>query len=150
MKFTLEIEINAPQKKVFEMLIDYDHLTKWYSTCKSVKHESGKKGEEGASYKIIMSSAGGETDVKETVIILRDPECFITQQENSISRAENRHYFSKIGNGKTKWTWEWSMKLHNPLHDLSASITGFFIGGTVKKPIMQAMKSFKKLVESTP
>jgi len=149
MKFTLEIEINAPRKKVFEMLTDYDHLTKWYGACNSVKHESGKKGEEGATYKLSLTSQGHEADVEETVITLRDSECFITQQESAIASTDNRHYFSEIGSGKTKWTWEWNMKLHNQLHDLSATISGFFMGGVIKKPIMEAMKSFKKLVESS-
>ena len=66
MKYTLEIIINLPRKRVLELFNSTENLYKWQPGLVSFDHISGTAGEVGAKSKMLHKMGSREIEMIET------------------------------------------------------------------------------------
>lgn len=143
MKYTHDIDINLPRKKVIELFDNPDNMPKWQKGFVSFEPLTGKPGEEGATAKLKYKMGKREVEMIETIARKNLPEEFSGTYEAKgvFNIIENKF----IDNGdSTKWitTNEFQFKGFMKL-------MAFFMPGMFKKQSFKYMKDFKKFAETT-
>ena len=67
MKYSNEIEINLPRKKVVELFDNPDNMPKWQEGFVSFEPISGKPGEEGSKATLKYKMGKREVEMVETI-----------------------------------------------------------------------------------
>ncbi|MCY4099506.1 MAG: SRPBCC family protein [Rhodobacteraceae bacterium] len=74
MKYTLEIEINKPREEVARLIQDRDTFKEWQPQLLSTELLEGTIGEEGSTYKIVVSMGKTTLEMTETLMINNCPD----------------------------------------------------------------------------
>ena len=76
MKYTAEVEINQPLKKVVELFDNPDNMKNWMEGLQSFETISGTPGQEGAKAKMHFKMGKREIEMIETITKRNLPEEF--------------------------------------------------------------------------
>jgi len=144
MRYQLELEIDAPRKRVIELFLDSENIPKWQTSLVSFDHINGTPREVGAKSRQIHRMGNSEMEMIETITEPNPPYEFSATYEakNIWNLIENQ--FIETDDHKTKWILDNEYK--------SSGIMGlmaFFLPGMFKKQTLDFMNMFKTFVEET-
>ena len=145
MKYTNEIEINQPIKKVIELFDNPDNMGKWMEGLQSFEHISGIPGKVGAKSKLKFLHKGREMELIETVTVRNLPEEFSGTYEMAGKGGLNtvRNKFVELSPTKTKYISESEFQFTGFVKFIAPLMKGAF-----KKQSLKYLNNFKKFAES--
>jgi uncharacterized membrane protein len=142
MKFSSEIEIDAPIEKVVKLFIDPEQMKKWVRELESFETVYGKSRHLGskAILKLIVDEKGVE--VIETVTVRNLPYQFTGkyEAEEMDYSADNR--FEDLGNDRTRYVVDLEFKFRGMLNLMGDAMKRSF-----KKRSEQQLNDFKIFAE---
>jgi hypothetical protein len=143
MKYSTEILIRLPRKKVTEIFQNTDHLQKWQPGLKSFESLDGSPGEEGSHSRLVYESRKGDLVMTETIIRKQLPESIdmVYRSQGVYNRVENR--FTEQESGSTVWQSENYFRFHGIMMMMAPFLKRAFIHNT-----MLNMDRFKLFVEN--
>ena len=100
MKYSVEIEINLPYKRVLELFDSTKNLFKWQPGLISFDHISGTAGEVGAKSKLLYKMGSREIEMIETITVKNLPDEFSRTYEANGVWNEVKNYFQEIDENK--------------------------------------------------
>jgi hypothetical protein len=142
MKYTVEIEINAPVSKVIELFDAPDNLYKWMEGLQSFEHLSGTPGQPGAKSRLQYKMGKREIEMIETVIVRNLPEEFSGSYEAKGVYNIVKNKFIFVSPQKTLYVTE--QEFH---FDGFMKVFAFLMPVVFKKQSMKYLKAFKTFVE---
>lgn len=106
MKYSTEILIRLPRKKVIELFQNPDHLQKWQQGLKSIEPVDGTPGDEGSHSKLVYEGRKGDLVMTETIIKRELPGSIdmVYRSQGVYNRIENR--FTEQESDVTMWRSE--------------------------------------------
>ena len=145
MKYTLDIELDLPRKRVIELFDNAENLKKWQPDLIRFEHLSGEPGQAGAKSKMHYNTGGREIELIETVLSNNFPDSFIGTYETKgvWNKLENR--FIIIDESRTKWEQTCEFKASG-----FVKVLAFFMPGMFKKQSKEMMAKFKAFAEIAP
>lgn len=143
MRYSTEILIRFPRKKVIELFQSTDHLQKWQPGLKSFESLDGTPGEEGAHSKLIYESRKGDLVMTGTIIKKQLPESIdmVYRSKGVYNRVENR--FTEEETGATLWRSENYFRFRGVMMMMAPFLKRAFIHNTLLN-----MDRFKLFVEN--
>ena len=143
MKYTCEILIDLPRKRVIELFDNPDNMIKWQEGLISFEHLSGEPGKVGAKSKMRYKMGKREIDMIETITVNKLPDEFCGTYEADKTFNELKNYFTETAEGKTKWVAVSEFRFSGFM-----KLMGWLMPGAFKKQTMKFMEAFKKFVEN--
>lgn len=144
MKYSLDITINLPRKRVIELFDNPDNLAKWQPGLLKFEHISGEPGQPGAKSRLLYKMGKRETEMIETVVLRELPDKFHgTYEANGVLNIQE-NFFEEIDENSTKWTSVSEFKFKS----LAMKLMGWLMPGAFKKQSYKFMKYFKTFAES--
>ena len=143
MKYTTEIEIKLPRKRVIELFDDPDNLSKWQEGFVSFEPISGKAGEEGSRAKLKYKMGKREIEMIETITRRELPDIFngTYEAKGVFNIIENQF----VDNGdKTTWVSVNEFQFKGFM-----KLFAIFMPGAFKKQTLKYMQDFKKFAEES-
>ncbi len=144
MKYTLEIEINKPREEVARLIQDRENFVQWQPQLKSSELLGGTLGEEGSTYRIVVSMGKKTMEMTETLMVNDCPDHYQIKYDASGNINIIDLWFHELSPAKTKLVAQsyfhckgWVMKLMSHL-----------MPGAFKKQTRKYMNDFKSFVES--
>ena len=144
MKYTNEVIINKPLKKVLELFDSEENLYKWQPGLLSFEHLSGEKGEVGAQSRMKYKMGKREVEMIETITAKNLPGEFNGTYEAKGVWNEVKNSFVAIDEHTTKWV----AKSHFEFSGFM-KIIAFLMPGSFKKQSQKYLDLFKAFAEST-
>jgi hypothetical protein len=144
MKYSNEVIINLPIKKVIELFDSEENLFKWQPELISFEHLSGEKGEVGAKSKMQYKMGKREIDMVETITIKNLPKEFSATYEAKGVWNEMKNYFEEIDDHTTRWRSDSHFKFSGFM-----KLIGFFMPGGFIKQSQKALEQFKTFAEGS-
>lgn len=144
MKYSNEVMIELPLKKVIELFDSEENLFKWQPELLSFEHLSGEKGEVGAKSMMRYKMGKREIDMIETITVKNLPKEFTATYEAKGVWNEMRNTFEEIDGERTKWSSDSHFKFSGFMKLMS-----MFISGAFKKQSQKSLDRFKKFAEAT-
>ncbi|MCK5571108.1 MAG: SRPBCC family protein [Bacteroidetes bacterium] len=144
MKYTCELTIELPRKRVVELFDNPDNLAKWLPGLQSFEHLSGEMGQPGATSRLIFEERGRRVEMIETVVTRNLPDEFTGTYEAKGMKNLIANHFYEEGPQETRWeietefTFSGSMKLFSP-----------FMRKAFPKQTLNHMTRFKEFAESS-
>ena len=142
MKYTSEIEIGLPRKKVIELYDNPDNLKQWQEGLESFEHLSGEPGTVGAKSLIKYKMGKRNIEMTETILKKDLPNNYDFLFEAKGVWNEVKNSFSEINPNQTKWTIENDFRGKGMM-----AVMMFLMPGMFKKQTMKFMISFKRASE---
>ena len=142
MKYTTQIIINLPRKRVIELFDSMDNMYKWQPGLKNHEFVEGAPGEAGSKTRLVYDSRKGELAMLETIIKKNLPEEFHATYEARGVYNEMVNYFSEEGPDKTIWKTYSVFKFRGVM-----AIMARFMSLAFKKQTMVSMEQFKQFCE---
>lgn len=143
MKYTCEVEIELPRKRVVELFEDPENLPHWQTGFVSIEHASGAPGANGSiSY---LKYKMGKRDVEMTEIIVSNklPDEFKVQYDAKGVHNKMENFFLDLGEGRTRWV------THNIFEFKGfMKLVAFFMPGAFRKATQKTLEDFKGFAES--
>ena len=143
MKYTTEIEINLPRKRVIELFDNPDNITKWQSGLISFEHVEGEAGQEGAKSNLKYKMGKREIEMVETITKRNLPDEFFGTYETKGVWNEVKNYFTSESENTTKWRLDTEFKGTGFM-----KIMMYFAPGMFKKQTLKTMNDFKNFAEN--
>ena len=145
MKYTNEIEINKPIKKVIELFDNPDNMGKWMEGLQSFEHISGTPGKPGAKSKLKFLHKGRAMELIETVTVRNLPEEFTGTYEMTGKGGLNtvKNKFVELSPTKTKYISESEFEFTGFIKFIAPLMKGAF-----KKQSLKYITAFKTFAES--
>jgi len=143
MKYSQEITINLPRKKVIELFDSEENLKKWQPGLVSFEHIGGKKGTKGAKSKLLFDENGRKIEMIETILVSNFPDEFSSKYEAKGVENWSENFFSETDDDKTSWRTENEFKFSGFM-----KIMGLLMPGSFKKQSYQFMEYFKEFAEN--
>ena len=144
MKYSNEVLINLPVKKVIELFDSEENLFKWQPELLTFEHLSGEKGEVGAKSKMRYKMGKREVDMVETITAKNLPKEFTATYEAKGVWNEMKNSFDEIGDDKTRWRSDSHFEFSGFMKFMS-----MFMSGAFKKQSQQSLDRFKSFAEGT-
>lgn len=143
MKYSREVIINLPRKRVIELFDSSKNLKKWQPTLISYKHLSGIPGKVGAKMQLNYKMGKREVEMVETIVKNELPQAFVaTYETKSVWNIVNNK-FSEASDSTTKWELETEFKCKGMMKLMTAFMPGLF-----KKETEKNMNQFKTWAEA--
>lgn len=142
MKYSNEVLINLPVKRVVELFDNPVNMKKWMPGLVSFEHLEGKPGYPGAKSKLIYKMGNRNIEMIETIEVRNLPKEFTGTYEANGVWNRVRNTFIDEGN-KTKYVSESEFKLKGFM-----KLMGWFMPGAFKKQSQNFLELFKKFAES--
>lgn len=142
MKYTSEITINLPRKRVIELYDSKENLYKWQSELQSFEHKSGKKGEVGAQSELHYKMGKRDVQMIETITKNNLPEEFHGTYDAGNVFNIQRNFFQEINENQTKWISESEFQFKG-----IGKLIFPLMKGSFKKQSYKFLESFKKFAE---
>jgi len=142
MKYTTEVEINLPVKKVIELFDNPDNLKLWMEGLQSFEHLSGTPGQPGAKSKLKFKMGKREIEMIETITVRNLPEEFSGTYEAKGVFNIVKNKFIAVGENKTKYIAEHEFQFSGMM-----TLMGVLMPGAFKKQSMKFLKQFKEFAE---
>ncbi len=143
MKYTNEVIIDLPLKKVLELFDSEENMFKWQPELISFEHVSGEKGEVGAKSNLLYKMGKREVEMVETIIKKDLPGEFNFTYEAKGVWNEMKNSFEEVDPSKTKWISHSEFRFSGFM-----KIIGFLMPGSFKKQSQLALDRFKAFAES--
>lgn len=144
MKYSNEVKINLPLKKVVELFDSEENLFKWQPDLLSLEHLSGEKGKAGAKTSMKYKMGKREIDMVETITVNDLPKEFSATYEAKGVWNEMKNYFEAIDKETTLWRSDSYFKFSGFM-----KLMGFFMPGAFKKQSQKSLDLFKEFAESS-
>ena len=144
MKYSNEVIINLPIKKVIELFDSEENLFKWQPELLSFEHLSGEKGEVGAKSKMNYKMGKREIEMIETITVKNLPKEFSATYEAKGVWNEMKNYFEEIDGTTTRWRSESYFKFSGFM-----KLIGFFMPGSFQKQSQKSLEQFKAFAEGS-
>ena len=144
MKYSNEVVIDLPRKKVIELFNSEENLFKWQPELLSFEHLSGEKGEVGAKSKMQYKMGKREIDMIETIRVMNFPDEFSATYEAKGVWNEMKNYFEEIDEKTTRWRSESHFKFSGFMR-----LIGFFMPDGFRKQSQKSLERFKTFAETT-
>jgi len=143
MKYSTEILIRLPRKKVIEIFQNTEYLQKWQPGLKSFESLDGSPGDEGSHSKLVYESRKGDLIMTETIVKKQLPESIdiVYRSQGVYNRVENR--FTEQESGSTLWQSENYFRFRGIMMMMAPFLMRAFIHNT-----MLNMDRFKIFVEN--
>ena len=139
MKYTVEIEINAPLATVVELFDRPANMSQWMPNLTGIETLSGTAGHVGAKSK--MSFNNGRS-MEETVLLRNLPEEFTASYEfQGLTYVVQNHFYG-LPRDKTRYVSVQDFRLKGWMKLMGALMPGVF-----RKESMKHMVMFKAFVE---
>lgn len=142
MKYSSEIEINLPVKKVVELFDNPDNLKLWQPGLQSFQHLSGTPGEPGAKSKLHFKMGKRDIEMIETITVRNLPEEFSGTYEAKGVWNEVKNHFIPLDGNRTLYRSENEFRFSGFM-----KIIGFLMPGAFKKESMKYLQQFKEFAE---
>lgn len=142
MKYSSEIEINLPVKKVVELFDNPDNLKHWQPGLQSFQHLSGTPGEPGAKSKLHFKMGKRDIEMIETITVRNLPEEFSGTYEAKGVWNEVKNHFIPLDENRTLYRCENEFQFSGFM-----KIIGFLMPGAFKKESMKYLVQFKEFAE---
>jgi hypothetical protein len=143
MKFTCEIEINAPIEKVAALWFDESNNKHWQDGFESIQLLEGEKNVEGAKSRLLYNN--GKMELMETVLICNYPLEKKGLYEHKHMSNTQHTFFKDMGNDTTLYVSEVD---YIAFHHFMPKLMFKLFPSMFKKMSMKWMKQFKMFVES--
>ena len=142
MKYTTEVEINLPVKKVIELFDNPDNLKLWMEGLQSFEHLSGTPGQPGAKSKLKFKMGNREIEMVETITTKNLPDEFSGTYETKGVFNIVKNKFIPVGENKTKHIAESEFQFRGMM-----KIMGILMPGAFKKQSMKYLEKFKEFAQ---
>ena len=144
MKYTSEITIDLPRRRVIELFDSSENLAKWQPGLQSFDFISGEEGKAGAISKLVYDEGGRRVEMIETIINSDFPDAFSATYEAKgvMNWVSNRFY--EEGPERTRWVMENEFKFSGLM-----VLMGIFMRGTFPKQTVKDMNRFKEFAEGS-
>lgn len=141
MRYSVEIEINAPVAKVVELFDVPENVKNWMPVTR-IEPIQGSPGQVGTQSRLIMNNGGKETTMVETVLVRDLPREFTGSYEfQGIVYVVKNHFLEAPG-GKTRYVSDQDFQLMG-----FVKLLGWLMPWLFKKESMKHMVAFKAFVE---
>ena len=144
MKYSNEIIISLPRKKVIDLFDNTENLYKWQPGLQKFEHLSGEPGQEGARSTLLYKMGKRENEMIETITKRNFPDEFSSTYEAKGVWNRQQNYFAEAGTDKTKWTTVSEFKCSGFM-----KVICWLMPGVFKKQTLKFMKDFKDFAESS-
>ncbi len=144
MKYSNEVVINLPLKKVIELFDSEENLFKWQPELLSMEHQSGEKGKVGAKSKMLYKMGKREVEMIETITVHDLPKEFSATYEAKGVWNEMKNYFEEIDATTTRWHSDSHFKFSGFM-----KLIGIFMPGAFKKQSQKSLDLFKSFAEAS-
>jgi len=150
MKYKADVIINAPIRKVIDLMEDVDNLKNWQPGLESFVTISGERGMVGSKSKMSYDNKGKKMELIETITVKDFKDDLSGVNEfSAIYEAPGvwnlvQNYFSKVDEKTTRYAMDCEFKFNS----LPMKIMGFLMPGLFKKTTYDLLGNFKKLAES--
>lgn len=142
MKYTVDIEINAPIDRVIELFDNPDNMDKWMEGLISFEHLSGTAGQPGAKSRLLFKMGKREIEMVETITVRNLPHEFSGTYEAKGVMNIVSNKFIELPDNRTKYITEQEFQFKGFM-----KIIAFLMPGMFKKQSMKYLIDFKKFVE---
>lgn len=142
MKYSNEIVINLPRKKVIELFDNPDNLQHWQEGLQKFEHQSGEPGKPGAKSVLKYKHGKRNMELLETITVRNLPDEFSGTYEMKGAKTKVENFFYDEDADKTKW-----------VSDTEFTGTGivkimlWLMPGSFKKQSYKFMQNFKRFAE---
>lgn len=143
MKYTLEVEIALPSKRVVELFENPENWPKWQPSLISYEQINGSVGETGSKTRLVHKMGGKEVEMIETVESNNLPEKYTVTYEAKGAWNRVVNSFIEEGPDRTKWVFETEFKCSGFL-----KVMAFLMPGMFKKQSRKDMQRFKDFAEN--
>jgi hypothetical protein len=144
MKYSNEVIINLPLKKVIELFDSEENLFKWQPELISMEHLSGEKGEVGGKSKMNYKMGKREVEMIETITLKNLPKEFTATYEAKGVWNEMKNYFEEIDANTTRWRSDSHFEFSGFM-----KLIGLFMPGSFKKQSQKSLDRFKVFAEKS-
>ena len=142
MKYSTQITIHLPRKRVIDLFDSMENMYKWQPGLKSHEFVEGTPGEEGSKTRLVYDSRKGELPMLETITKKNLPEEFHGIYEAKGVYNEMYNYFSEDGPDNTVWKTVSVFKFRGVM-----AIMARFMSSAFKKQTLMSMEQFKQFCE---
>ena len=143
MKYTTEIEIELPVKKVVALFDNPDNMKKWMTGLERFEPLSGIPGQVGAKSRITFKMRQGTMELIETITVRNLPHEFSGTYETKGVFNIVKNKFTDLGNNRTKYTSEQEFRFSGFM-----KIIAFLMPGSFKKQSLIYLRDFKAFAET--
>lgn len=143
MKYTTEIEINAPIAKIAALLGDHEQMNKWMKELERYEPVSGHPRHEGAKTRMLLNVGRG-MEVTETIVKAEPPHRFTARYEMEGGSLLADSMLQETTPNLTRYSLSHYFKFEGMLKIATALMKPAFI-----KHSEQMMKDFKMLAEQS-
>lgn len=144
MKYSQQIEINLPRKKVIELFDNPENMKHWQPGLISFKLIKGDAGRPGAKMQLQYKMGRREIDMTETITVRNLPEQFSAIYEAKGVWNEVKNTFESSPEGTTIWKTENVFKFKGFMKLMAAVMPGAF-----KKQSFKYLQYFKEFAEKS-
>ena len=144
MKYTLEVEINAPRELVISRFQSLDDLTKWQPELLDAKPVHGIPGEDGSQTSLEYRFGKRKVEMMETVLKNNLPDSLEAYYEAPGAKNWVMNEFIVLSDERTVWRLKSEFVCTGFLR-----IIATLFPGTFRKSSLKSMHRFKEWVEST-
>lgn len=143
MKYTVEILLDKPLKKVIELFDNPENMSKWMEGLQSYEFLEGTPGHPGSKMKLKFKMGKREMEMIETITVRNLPYEFSgTYDANGVHNIV-RNFFSAVSENQTLYTTEQEFQFKGFMR-----LIGFLFPGAFKKQSMKYLQDFKRFVEN--
>ena len=145
MKFTCQVDVNLPIKRVIELFDNPDNMREWQDGFESFEHLSGEPGQPGAKSRVTYDMGKrGKMELIETVLVRNLPHEFSGTYEHKHMTNSLKNYFKELDSNKTRWISEVH---YTQMNGFMIKLMAFFFPGMFKKQVQKWMDQFKVFAE---
>ena len=145
MKFTCQVDINQPLKKVVQLFEDPNNLPKWQEGFISLKLISGISGQVGSKSRLLYKQGKGTMELIETLKVYNLPQEMIGEYYHKHMTNNMRVSFTELSPNTTRYTTEIE---YTSFRGLIPKLMSFF-PSIFKKQTQKWLNNFKTFAESS-
>jgi uncharacterized protein YndB with AHSA1/START domain len=144
---TASIEIDAPRERVYDKVLDPDHLDDWVSIHRRVNHRDAGPPREGFKMEQTLHLRGANFKVHWTLTEADRPDRATWEGRGPAhSYARTSYRLSSADGGATRFEYENEFKV--PGGFLGAAASRVLVGGLPQREATRTLQRLKELLES--
>jgi len=144
MRYTLEINIDAPRDRVVELFTDSTHFSEWQPGLECYELVSGTRTQTGAKAKLTTRDGNGLTHTTLTIESNLLPDELVAIYETPGVWNRTVSQFIADDANTTRWIADKEFRFEGVRKALG------LLEGTFKKETLESVELFKAFVERTP
>ncbi len=145
-RVTAVIDIDAPPREVWSVVMDPDRLGEWVSIHRDVEDASHRPLRAGSTLEQKLCLRGVNFHVRWKVAQAREAELAVWDGRGPArSRAHTAYHLRPNGNGGTRFEYENEFK--PPLGPLGALASHALVGGLPEREAKTTLSNLKRLIE---